>query len=75
MNELTKSNEYSLRIDLQTFQDARGAAVYSHFRIDNASKLFRIDVSGFVGDIGEKIFCCPNNRMFSSHCISQLKFA
>ena len=50
---LTKNKPQRLRVELQRFSGEKGFAEYSTFAIGNEISKYRLNVSGYKGNIGE----------------------
>ena len=50
---LTKNKPQRLRVELQTFSGEKGYAEYSTFAVGNETSKYKLNVSGFTGNIGE----------------------
>ena len=50
---LTKNKPQRLRVELQRFSGEKGYGEYSTFAVGNESSKYRLNVSGFTGNIGK----------------------
>ena len=50
---LTKNKPQRLRVELQRFSGEKGYAEYSTFAVENEISKYRLNVSGYEGNIGE----------------------
>ena len=50
---LTKNKPQMLRVELQRFSGEKGYAEYSAFAVGNETSKYRLNVSGYKGNIGE----------------------
>ena len=55
MHSLTSVGTYSLRIDLEDFDNEKRYAVYDHFAVDSEANGFRLTVRGYSGNAGKII--------------------
>ncbi|XP_022297107.1 microfibril-associated glycoprotein 4-like [Crassostrea virginica] len=58
---LTKNKPQMLRVELQRFSGEKGYAEYSAFAVGNETSKYRLNVSGYKGNIGDSL--SQHNRM------------
>lgn len=59
LHQLTSHETYMLRIDMTDFEnskDSKRHAVYSTFSVSSEHSGYKLDVTGYSGDAGEKNF-------------------
>lgn len=54
IHELTKGNDYELRVDLEDFDGSRRFAKYSSFMVGEGSD-YTLSISGYTGDAGDSL--------------------
>uniref|UniRef100_K1Q9B4 Angiopoietin-4 n=1 Tax=Magallana gigas TaxID=29159 RepID=K1Q9B4_MAGGI len=62
---LTKDRPATLRVDLQRFSGEKGHAKYSKFAVGDENSKYKLTVSGYSGNIGDK-FSYHDQMMFST---------
>lgn len=65
IHELTSWKEVALRIDMKRMGGEKGYATYSHFKIGPEMDKYKLDVSGFSGNIRDS-FLYHNKMKFST---------
>jgi len=64
---LTKKNAYKLRFELQASSDEWYWAEYKHFRVNHENEHYKLEVSGFSGNVGYDGMSWSNGRKFTTH--------
>ena len=67
---LTKNKPQRLRVELQTFSGEKGYAEYLTFAVGNETSKYKLNVSGYAGNIGE-FFRTNIYYLFTFICKSQ----
>ena len=49
---ITQQKDYKLRIDLEDFERATRYAEYSRFKVDDASKTYKLTLGSYTGNAG-----------------------
>lgn len=65
IHQLTKDRPATLRVDLQRFSGEKGHAEYSKFAVGDENSKYKLTVSGYSGNIGDK-FSYHDQMMFST---------
>ncbi|XP_022088665.1 microfibril-associated glycoprotein 4-like [Acanthaster planci] len=65
LHRLTTQAEYRLRVDLEDLDGNKRSAVYSTFRVANASDKYRLTVGGYSGTPGDSL-SYHNNQVFTT---------
>lgn len=65
IHHLTKSSPQKLRVDLQRFSGEKGFAEYTKFAVGDENSKYKLTVSGYSGNIGDKL-SYHNQMMFST---------
>ena len=58
LHDLTSQANYTLRFDLEDFEDASRYAVYSHFAVASEADKYRMSVGGYNGTAGDFVHTC-----------------
>ena len=53
LHDLTSQANYTLRCDLEDFEDATRYAVYTHFVVASEGNKYRLSVGGYNGTAGD----------------------
>ncbi|KAJ8311288.1 hypothetical protein KUTeg_011160 [Tegillarca granosa] len=60
--ELTSSATYSLRFDMEDFNGVRKFALYDNFKLDDASKNYKLNFDNYIGNAGDSFSYHKGNR-------------
>ena len=67
MHRLTVSGSYTLRIDLEDFDNNTMYAKYDNFRIGPKSGNYVLQAEGYTGNAGDALTERPNGKPFSTY--------
>ncbi|XP_078412504.1 fibrinogen-like protein 1 [Cetorhinus maximus] len=66
IHAVTSQEEYSLRIDLEDWNNRQKFGLYKTFRIEDESNHYRLHVGGFSGTVEDSLAWYHNKRSFST---------
>ncbi len=66
MHQITKQQQYTLRIDLMDWDDSQHYAEYSFFYINDEDHKYAIKLKGHLGTSPDALLSCSWNRPFST---------
>ncbi|ELT90199.1 hypothetical protein CAPTEDRAFT_205656 [Capitella teleta] len=66
IHQLTKNKDYTLRVEVQDWQNKWRVAEYDNFRIESESDSYKLHVTGYHGDAGDSL-AFHNGMPFSTN--------
>ncbi|XP_065934026.1 angiopoietin-4-like isoform X2 [Magallana gigas] len=65
LHKLTSLKTQELRVDMERFNGEKAYAVYSRFSVGDETSKYKLEVQGYSGNAGERLYN-SNNMMFST---------